>query len=282
MGIPGFIKRHQVLTYFVLAFAISWVAVFAVAWPKFSRGETLGFNDALLMFLPTLAGPSIAGIALTTIVDGRDGLRDLFSRMGRWRVGWRWYSAVLVFPILILAVLLALTTVLSPSFAPYFFPAGIAIGAFSGFFEEIGWMGYAYPRMQSRLSALAAAILLGLLHSAWHFVPDFLGASGARGIYWLPHFAMFGISMTAMRVLVVWVYANTRSVLLSQLMHASSTGFLSILVPLSFSPQADTIFYALYGIVLWAVVALLVAKYGRHLLQRLADRASLSAAEPGV
>jgi len=282
MSIPGFIKRHPVLTYFLLAFAISWVAVFAVAWPKYSRGEPLGFNEALLMFLPTLAGPSIASITLTAIVDGSAGLRDLSSRMGRWRVGWRWYSAILIFPILILVVLLALTSVLSPSFAPYFFPMGIAIGLFSGFFEEIGWMGYAYPRMQLKLSALAAAVLLGLLHSAWHVVPDFLGASGARGIYWFPHFAMFGLAMTAMRVLVVWIYANTRSVLLSQLMHASSTGFLSILVPLSFSPQADTLFYAVYAIVLWAVVALLVAKYGRHLLKLPADRARRSTAEPGV
>jgi membrane protease YdiL (CAAX protease family) len=172
MGITGFIQRHPLLTYFLLAFAISWGADFGVAWPKYSRGAPVGFNEARLMFLPTLAGPSIAGIALTAIVDGRAGLRDLFSRMGRWRVGWRWYSVILIFPILILVVLLALTNMLSPSFAPYFFPTGIAIGLFSGFFEEIGWMGHAYPRMQLKLDALTAAILLGLLHSAWHLVPS--------------------------------------------------------------------------------------------------------------
>jgi membrane protease YdiL (CAAX protease family) len=267
MRAVSFIKRHSVATYFVLAFAVSWIGIFAAAWPKFSRGEAMGINETLLMFLPMLAGPSLAGIALTSIVDGKDGLRDLFSRIGRWRVGGQWYAALLIFPILILLVLLLLVALVSPDFAPYFFPLGTVIGLVGGFFEEIGWMGYAYPRMQLRRSALTTAVLLGLLHTAWHFAADYLGASGARGVYWLPHYAMFVASMTAMRVLVVWVYTNTRSVLLSQLMHASSTGFLSILVPLSFSPKNDTLFYAAYAVALWAVVAIVVAKYGKHLGQ---------------
>ena len=265
MGFRVFIKRHPVLTYFILAFAISWIADFAVGWPKFSRGQPLGFSEALLMFIPTLAGPSIAGIAMTGIVDGRAGLRDLLSRMGRWRVRWHWYSALLIFPVLILAVSLVLVALVSSSFAPYFFATGIAVGLIGGFFEEIGWTGYAFPKMQLKQNALKAAVLLGLMHGLWHFAPDYLGASVARGPYWLPHFAMFVVSMTAMRVLLVWVYVNTRSVLLGQLTHASSTGFLSILVPLSLSPANDTLFYAVLAIALWAAVALVVAKYGKHL-----------------
>ena len=268
MNISGFIKRHPVATYFVLAFMISWGGIFVAAGPKFMRGEAMLFADALFIFLPMLAGPSLAGIALTGIVDGRSGLRDLFSRMGLWRVGVHWYSAILIFPILIMVVLLALTALLSPNFAPNFFPMGILIGLLAGFGEEIGWMGYAFPKMQLKYSALTAGILLGVLHAMWHLAADYLGASGTRGTYWLPHFAMFVVSMTAMRVLVVWVYANTRSVLLSQLMHASSTGFLAVLVPLSLSPGNDTLFYAVYAVVLWIAVAIIVAKYGKHLVQQ--------------
>jgi membrane protease YdiL (CAAX protease family) len=281
MKITDFIKRHSVLAYFILAFAISWTLVFEVAWPKFSRGQPLGFNEALLMFLPTLAGPSIASIALTGLVDGREGLRDLFCRIGRWRVGWRWYSPVLIFPVLILAVQLCLAGLRSPDFLPYFFPMGIVIGLFAGFFEEIGWMGFAFPRMQLRQSALAAAVLLGVLHSVWHIVPDYLGASVARGAYWLPHFAMFALAMTAMRVILAWTYVNTKSVLISQLMHASSTGFLSILVPLSLSPQDDTLLYAVYGIVLWAVVAVIVTNYRKALNARSVGPVPLSPAQRG-
>ena len=185
--------------------------------------------------------------------------------MSLWRVGAPWYSAVLIFPVLILAVQLGLVALLSRDFAPYFFPWGILIGLLPGFFEEIGWTGFALPKMLLKHSALAAAILLGVLQTLWHLAADYLTSSGVRGVYWLPHFAMFVVSMTAMRVILVWVYTNTRSVLLAQLMHASSTGFLSILVPLSLSPRNDTIFYGVYAVALWAAVIVVVARYGKHM-----------------
>jgi membrane protease YdiL (CAAX protease family) len=265
MDIRSHIQRHAVLSYFALAFLVAWGGSFAAIGPKFIRGEALQFTDALLVFLPMLIGPSLAGIVMAYLVDGKSGLRDLFSRMRLWRVDARWYSAILIFPVLILAVQLGLVALLSRDFAPYFFPMGILIGLLAGFFEEIGWTGFALPKMQLKHSALAVGILLGVLQSLWHLAADYLTASGARGVYWMPHFAMFLVSMTAMRVLVVWVYTNTRSVLLAQLMHASSTGFLSILVPLSLSPRNDTIFYGVYAVALWAAVIVVVARYGKHM-----------------
>ncbi|HEU5097709.1 MAG TPA: CPBP family intramembrane glutamic endopeptidase, partial [Roseiflexaceae bacterium] len=221
------------------------------------------------IFLPMTVAPALAAITLTGIVDGSSGLRDLFSRMRRWRVAANWYAALLMFPILILGVLLTLAALISPEFAPIFFPAGILIGLFTGFFEETGWMGYAFPKMELKRSPLATALLLGVIHVLWHIVPDYLGASGARGAYWLPHFlAMMLVAMTAMRVLIVWVYVNTRSLLLAQLMHASSTGFLAILDPTSISPASSTLWYAIYGVVLWVVVAVVVAIYGKDLTHR--------------
>jgi uncharacterized protein len=58
-----------------------------------------------------------------------------------------------------------------------------------------------------------------------------------------------------MRVLIVWVYSNTSSVLLAQLMHASSIGFLVVLSPLSVSPAQEMLWYAAYVAVPWIVVA---------------------------
>lgn len=261
----SYIQRHAVLSYFVLAFLIAWGGTFAAVGPKFLQGEVLQFTDVLLAFLPMLIGPSLAGIVMMYLVDGKGGLQDLFSRMRLWRVDVRWYSAIIIFPVLILAVQLGLVALLSRDFTPYFFPMGIIIGLLAGYFEEIGWTGFALPRMQLKYSALTVGIFLGVLHSLWHLAADFLTMSGTRGVYWMPHFVMFLISMTAMRVLVVWVYTNTRSLLLAQLMHASSTGFLSILVPLSLSPRNDTIFYGVYAVALWAVVVIIVARYGRNM-----------------
>ncbi len=86
MNIKPFPQRHPVATYFGIAFAISWVGAFLVVAPKLIRGQALSDMDGLLMFPVMLIGPGISGIALTRIVDGRTGLRDLFSRMRRWRV----------------------------------------------------------------------------------------------------------------------------------------------------------------------------------------------------
>lgn len=266
MGIKSVLQRHPVWSYFVLAYLIAWGGSFAVAGPKFLRGETLLLADALLMFFPMLIGPSLAGLIMTAVVDGKQGLHDLLARMRRWRVGPRWGLALFIFPVLIVAVQLGLAAVASPDYAPYLFPMGILIGLLAGYFEEIGWTGFALPKMMAHQNALVVGVVLGVIHSLWHVLADYVGASGTRGDYWLLHFAMFLVSMTAVRVLIVWVYANTHSVLLAQLMHASSTGFLSVLVPLSLSPRQDTIFYAVYAVVLWVVVMVVVAWYGKHLV----------------
>jgi len=267
MRIDTLVRRHPVLTYFGLAFAISWAGCALTAGPKFLRGEPLQAVDGLLVFLAMLLGPSLAGIAMTAFLDGKDGLRELRSRMMRGRVGAAWYMTPLVFPILIVIVLAALGAFVSREFARTFAVLGIPIGLMAGFFEEIGWTGFALPRMLDTRSVLFVAVGLGLVHTIWHLAADFLTASGSRAAYWLPHFAAFIVSMTAMRVIVVWAYVNTKSVLLAQLVHASSTGFLAVLVPLALSPARDTLFYWVYSAVLWGAVAVVVAVFGKNLVR---------------
>lgn len=265
--IRAFTERHTVAAYFITAYTISWASISLAVAPKFLRGETLQLADAMLMFLSMLAGPSIAGIVMTTVTKGKTGLRELFSRMGRWRVGLRWYAAALLIPpVLITAVLLTLSALVSPDFTPGFNALGIIIGLVAGFFEEIGWTGFALPRLQQKYSALGAALLIGVLWSSWHLLADYLGSSVTLGAFWLPHFfAMMILAMTAMRVLIAWVYNNTKSVLLAQLMHASSTGFLAALGPSPISPANDTLWYTIYALVLWAAVAAVVATHGKEL-----------------
>lgn len=113
--------------------------------------------DVLLMFLAMLAGPSLAAIILTVIVDGLAGLRALLSRMGRWRANVRWYGvAFCTIPLLLLVLLFPLTLLVSSVYAPGVQIAGFAIGLAAGFFEELGWISFALPGMRARLSPLAA------------------------------------------------------------------------------------------------------------------------------
>src|SRR5581483_4432132 len=122
----------------------------------------------------------------------------------------------LVPPAAILGVLSLLRALVSPNFAPGFFIYGIGAGLLAGFCEEVGWTGFAYPRLRAKFGALAGALLLGVLWGLWHLpVVDSLGAATPHGRYWFEFFASFLVMLVALRVLIAWVYNNTGRLLMA-------------------------------------------------------------------
>lgn len=263
------LQRQPAGAYFVLTYAISWSGALAVAAPYLLRHEAVPKFAGLLMFPVMLFGPSLAGLLLTRFVDGKQGLRNLFSRMFRMRFPAAWYATLLIPPCLVLGVLWCLTTFVSPAYAPNRFWLGVAFGVPAGLFEEIGWMGFAFPKLSASRNALSAAILLGLLWSAWHLpVIDYLGVATPHGAYWLPFALAFALAMTAMRVLIAWAFQTTQSVLLAQLLHISSTGSLVVLGAFRVNAQQEAFWYAVYGVALWVAVGIVAAKFGAGLSAR--------------
>jgi membrane protease YdiL (CAAX protease family) len=272
MRIKQIPQHYPATCYFILTFFISWLGAFLLVAQKLIHGEAISKFDGILMFPIMLMGPFFSGIILTRVVDGKKGLQQLFSKMKNLHFSFKWFTALLLPPLVILFVLIILSGYISPVYSPNFFALGIAFGIPAGFFEEVGWTGFAFPKISLKNGGLNAAIFLGLLWGLWHLPAiDFLGAASPHGNYLLPFFLSFVLVMSAIRVLISWLYSNTNSILLAQLMHISSTGFLVMLSPsANISPRQETMWYTIYGIILWVIVTFVVKKFGKQ-LTRLED-----------
>ncbi|HEX5418241.1 MAG TPA: CPBP family intramembrane glutamic endopeptidase, partial [Chloroflexota bacterium] len=247
--IKAFINGHAVLTYFALAFAISWGGVLVIIGGIAGIPGTPEETTTLfpVVYLATVAGPSLTSILMVGLVAGREGYRELFSRLLRWRVSARWYAvALLASPLSVIATLLTLS-LLSPAFLPGFLrmsdgasapgalatPFGVVVGVavVTGFLEELGWTGFAIPRLRPRYGVLATGLLVGLLWGAWHFVSNVWASNPEPVPIALFMAALLFSFLPPYRVLMVWVYDRTGSLLVAMLMHASLVTFWLISTP---------------------------------------------------
>ena len=268
MTLKAWLRRHPLSGYFALAYGVSWGGILIIV-------AATGFNlaelrplDTGLIFMSMLLGPSAAGLALTALLEGREGMSRLGARVVHWRVGLRWYgAAVMTMPLLLLAVLWPLSVLFDPAFAPRFQWPLFAIGLVAGSFEEIGWTGFATPHLLARHQLVFAGLSLGLLWALWHVLVDYRQNFNSLGTDWLLQFAVFYVAaLTAYRVLMTWVYANTQSLLLAVLMHASYTGWLFVLYPAT-SLERGLVWQTVLAVALWVVVvtvATLTAGFARR------------------
>lgn len=215
------------------------------------------------MYLFMLLGPSLSSLTLTALLEGKDGVRNLFKRMTNWKFGMNWYLPLLTIPILSTAIFLIFSTMVSPIYKPNMNLAfGLVIGGLAGFFEETGWTGFALPRLQSKYSVFLSGLILGLLWACWHGMADYWGNIANFGGYWLPHFILYWIiPLTAYRILMAWVYKNTNSLLLGQLMHVFYTGTLVTVEP-TMPVTESMVWIAPFAATLWVLVIVVMKKQG--------------------
>ena len=268
------VKRHPVATYFVLAYLVTWSGIVLVVGPQGVGRGSVPMSQFMLIWVAMLLGSGGVGLLLTALLEGRAGLKRLLAGMGHWRVGGRWYLPLLITPLAVGVVLAALTP-LSPVFTPGILTAGdkltpvlmFLVVAFGTFVEELGWTGFALRRLRGGASLLALGVMLGGLWGAWHFMGDLTGSRAAYGDLFLPHFLAFWlIPLTAFRVLIVWVYEHTESLLLAQLMHAGYSPVLFVLGPSAMSArEALTYETAFTAVLVLVTLAVVVLERRRHL-----------------
>jgi len=251
-------RSHPLTSYFVLVYVLAWGGILAIAGVLAASGSSPSPAEVGLVALPMLFAPGVAAIVLTVLVEGRPGLHALWVRMAHWRVGARWYAlALALLPLLVLAILWALSALVSPVYAPTLALMGLA-GLFAGYLEEIGWTGYATPRLLARASPFRAGLWLGALWAIWHALADVLIRGSTLGAFWPVTFALFALPLIAWRIVMTAVYARTRSGVVAQLMHFAYTGSLGAFIPLAaLSATQDALVYALLAGVLWLGVACL-------------------------
>jgi CAAX protease family protein len=129
-----------------------------------------------------------------------------------------------------------------------------------GFFEELGWTGFAIPALRRRRRFLATGLIVGIWWSAWHLLPNVWSSRAAAGELDMSAYlvatvlGVFVGYLTAFRVLMVWVYEHTTSVFVAMLMHASFTASLLILNPVGLSGTNLVVYSLALAAAVWVVV----------------------------
>ena len=278
----GLLASRPLVSFFVMAYAFSWLV-----WSPWVLGQDgaglLPFKfgqvaSGLVLAAGILAGPTLSAFIMTATTEGREGVRRLLGRLVLWRVGIGWYLfALLGVPFIILVGTMIYTqelpnlkALVGPSYLLTYLGTYVLVVVLGGpLFEEIGWRGFALPRMEPLQGPLLASVILGVLWALWH-LPEFLVPSWAASSGGIILFTLTAIMFS---IVTTWVFNNTKaSVLLVTLVHASIDAFT---IPLGemFPARALSSAIPFTGVVAFGVVAavLIVLTRGRLSYERLVE-----------
>ena len=258
-------RQHPLFFFFLMSYAFTWIVLIPYI---LSVWGILKGNFEFLYIVKPFVGPTLAAIIMIYITDGKEGLLQLRKRLRQRRAGWQWYLLILVAipALLLLGIIIqpgtvasfqGLTPRLQVTYPLYFVIVffGVALP------EEIGWRGFALPRMQPRYGPLWGTLLLGVLWSFWH-LPFFLtpGHSGGPGTSFttlLTSFSYFFVMVMAFSIIFTWVFNHTGgSIFMSNLLHAAIDTPQLVWIPLFLA--VDETKMNLASLIAFGVLALLI------------------------
>jgi membrane protease YdiL (CAAX protease family) len=241
------VKRHPIITFFVLAYALSW-------W-----GLPLYALDLLPVPIASF-GPFLAALVVLAVTRGMTGVGGLLRRMVRWRVGLRWYAVALLLPVVLSLAATLLNVFMLGARAPSsaelggwstlftLFAIMLLVPGFGGAWEEPGWRGYALPRLQSDRSALVASLIVGVLWAFWHLPLMMVGQAAWSDL----------VQIVAVSIVFAWVFNNANgSVLIVMLMHAMNNTISGHFFSRMFS-GAEFVSHSWLLAAVWCVAAIVV------------------------
>ncbi len=256
------ITKYPVLIYFLLVFIISWSMVFLLFG---SEGIPTTEELQQSIGMTILLGPFIAGVLLILICDKSKGLQLMLSKLVKWKKGFKWYLIALFTAPLTTIIGILLFSLFSENYNPNFtsdgnvsslLSLGIIGGVFVALFEEIGWTGFATPKLQNRFGIFYTGIIVGIIWGGWHFILFWEKDSFSKTVPFILLIARLFMWLPAYRIIMVWLYNRTSSLLIIVLMHASLVASIAIIDP-ALSGIDLVIYILIRAFILWAIVGFL-------------------------
>ena len=261
----GLVTRHRLFFFFLFSFVLTW-GYFWLIWAPLRLPDSL---IALGGF-----GPSVSAFLVLALTSGKPGVLRLLRSIVHWRVGVIWYLvALLGLPVLNFLAFLVVPGVLGDLVAPdlrlpRIYLSEIAICLTIGIapmWEEIGWRGFAQPRMQRLYGPVVGSLFLGALWGVWH-LPFFFGPLARTGpdatlVSASISLVEFSIGLTGLSVVMAWVLNNCGgSTLMAILLHAcfDSSGLAMVALFPSTPPYYLPVHFQTLGIAIVFSVAAFV------------------------
>ena len=253
-GLRTAVRAHPVPWLVALSYAFAW-ALLVPAMLGARHLLPLTVPGFVLIF-PLGYTPAAAALLVAWLSDGRAGLREVAGMLRRWRIPLRYYVAVVAAPpaLFLLGLGLGATTGmrLGTFGTPWLIAAAFVVNlvlcaAVNG--EEIAWRGVMLPMLQTRMTALRAGVLTGVVEAVFH-LPLFLTPGTPQSRIPFSGFLLFSV---ALAMLFTFVFNATGGSLLAvTLLHGAVNASTNVL-PV---PSAGPVFWII--VLLTTALAMLV------------------------
>ncbi len=274
-GLVQTLRKHQLVSFFVLTYAVSWGLWLPVVLLKLPTSNEITHTPAIFILPGIALGVTGVAFLMTAVTQGKAGVLRLLHRYIMWRANWVWY-AVAILGIPCTEILIGFVLPGGQDALHAFYPASLLLYPaayfshfyFGPFFEEVGWRGFALPRLQKQRGPFIGTLILGFLWGLWH-LPVYLQTDFQQGfISGVQIFGTFVLLTMAMAFIFTWVFNNTKgSLLFCILLHGSIDGtvtFIQVLVDRNLLSVAAAVNILQIGFPLavigWAVILIIFTR----------------------